>query len=153
MSVHVYTDDAAAQAILTRLRDVVSSPARALSESAQTLRRLVIDTFQDQSDPWGRRWQQWAPSTRKSRRNTSGGGILLRTFAMFRSVEARSSSDGLNVTVGADYASYHQFGSPGTSLPQRAFLPLRAPGVADIPAGWWKEILFPVEQAIAKAAK
>ena len=87
------------------------------------------------------------------RRNTSGGSILLRTFAMFRSVEAQATADGVSVSVGTDYASFHQFGNPGTNLPQRAFLPLRAPGVADIPANWWQEILLPIETAIGRAAK
>jgi phage gpG-like protein len=162
MAVSVTVNDEAAQALLQRLQALISNPSAPLRASAQTLRRLVIDTFQDQSDPWGRRWKAWAPSTRKERaRNTSGAGILLRTFAMFRSVEAQSTADGVTVTVGTEYASYHQFGNPAhrawggkvSPLPQRAFLPLRAPGVADIPASWWQEILLPVENAIAGAAR
>lgn len=161
MGVTVTANDEAAQALLGRLQALVSNPSAPLRASAQTLRRLVIDTFQDQSDPWGRRWQRWAPSTRRARGNTSGGGILLRTFRMFRSVEAQATADGVSVSVGTEYASYHQFGNPQhrawggpiSPLPQRAFLPLRAPGVADIPATWWTEILLPVELAISRAAK
>lgn len=162
MAVTVTVNDEPAQALLARLASLIANPSALLRASAQTLRRLVIDTFQDQSDPWGRRWRAWAPATRRERaRSTSGGGILLRTFAMFRSVEVQATSSGLSVSVGPEYASYHQFGNPQhrawggrvSPLPQRAFLPLRAPGVADIPANWWREILLPVESAIAKAAK
>jgi hypothetical protein len=45
------------------------------------------------------------------------------------------------------------WGGKVSPLPQRAFLPLRAPGVADIPAAWWQEILIPIETAIGRAAR
>lgn len=158
--VTVTSNDEAAQAMLARLAQIVARPQAALSQSAQSLRRLIIDTFSNQTDPWGRRWERWAPATRASRARSGGSGQILREFGtLFRSIEARADDGGVTATVGADYASYHQFGNPShrawggpvSPLPQRAFLPERAPGVVDIPAAWWAEILFPVELALARA--
>jgi phage gpG-like protein len=80
---------------------------------------------------------------------------------MYRSIDYFANDSAIGVSVGTDYASYHQFGNPlhrawgrkVSPLPQRAFLPLRSPGVADIPAAWWLEILLPIEAAIARAAR
>jgi len=159
--VSVQLDDVQAQALLQRVADIIASPARALSLSAMTLRRLVHDTFRDQQDPWGRRWTPHAPATRTLRNRVNAGiDILVDTGTMAGKVEARADANGVEVTVGTDYASYHQFGDPNHTffgrpsapLPQRAFLPVRSPGVADIPATWWLEILLPVEAALARAA-
>lgn len=160
--VTVMLDDAQAQALFARLVDLVSRPAGPLRQSAQALRRLVYDTFQDQSDPWGRRWQAWAPATRQDRtRRQSSGAILRDTGALYRSINATADDGGVSVDATSEYASYHQFGNPGhrawggkpSPLAQRAFLPVRAPGVADVPASWWPEILFPVETALARVAQ
>ena len=159
-AVAVKLDDAQAQALLQRLADVVANPARPLSLAAMTLRRLVHDTFRDQQDPWGRPWTPHAPATRALRNRVNAGlNILFDTGAMAGNVEARADANSVEVTVGADYASYHQFGDPNHTffgrpsapLPQRAFLPVRSPGVAAIPAPWWLEILLPVEAALARA--
>jgi phage gpG-like protein len=162
MAVSVLVNDQQAQQTLERLRTLVAAPAAPLRQSAQSLRRLVQDTFGAQTDPWGRRWQRWAESTRRARaRDTAGGSVLIRTASLYRSIDAIPSNDGIEVRADADYASYHQFGNPAhrawggpvRPLAQRAFLPVRAPGVADVPAAWWLEILLPVEAAIAKAAR
>ena len=162
MSVSVTLDDAQAQALFARLTALVANPRGALVQSGQVLQRLVRDTFTRTTDPWGRRWQRWAPSTFKARDRTGGSGqILLDTGRMFNSIDYQADASSVSVSVGTDYASYHQFGNPNhrawggpvRPLAQRAFLPVRAPGVADIPAPWWFEILLPVESAMAKAAR
>lgn len=158
--VNVTLDDELAQAMLARLAQIVAKPRAALTGSAQALRRLIKDTFQDQRDPWGRPWQGWAPATAAARDRTGGGGsILVDIGRLSNSVDATADESGVTAIVGTDYASYHQFGNPShrawggpvSPLPQRAFLPERAPGVVDIPAAWWAEILFPVELALARA--
>lgn len=157
----VTLNDEQAQALLQRLADLVARPAGSLRQSAQALRRLVYDTFADETDPWGRRWARWAPSTRAARLRTGAQGrVLLRTGAMYSSIDARSDDEGVTVGASSEHAQYHQFGNPShrawgrklSPLPQRAFLPLRSPGVADVPSSWWAEILLPVETAIARAA-
>ena len=50
--VNVTLDDELAQAMLARLAQIVARPQAALSQSAQSLRRLIIDTFSNQTDPW-----------------------------------------------------------------------------------------------------
>lgn len=150
----VNLDDTQAQALFARLADLVSRPSGPLRQSAQSLRRLVYDTFTDESAPWGSRWPRWAASTRKSRqRSGAQGRMLLRTGALYRSIDATADDSGITLQAGAGapYAEFHQFGT--TRLPQRAFLPIRSPGVADIPPMWWAEILLPVEVAIARAAQ
>ncbi|MBF9641284.1 hypothetical protein IAI27_11405, partial [Streptococcus pseudopneumoniae] len=49
-SITVTSNDAAAVAKLQRLAQIVAKPAQALSGSAQALRRLVQDTFRDETD-------------------------------------------------------------------------------------------------------
>lgn len=156
----VTSNDAAAQAKLQRLAQIVAKPAQALNQSAQALRRLAQDTFRDERDPWGRPWKTWTPATREQRgRRSASNKILLDTGRMYNSIDAIADDGGVTVGVGTDYASYHQFGNPNhrawggpvSPLPQRAFLPERAPGVVDIPASWWYEILFPVESALERA--
>lgn len=160
-SITVTSDDALAQQKLQRLAQIVARPAAALNQSAQALRRLVQDTFRDERDPWGKPWQRHAASTSRARdRSSASGQILLDTGRMYGSIDAIADDNGVTVGVGTEYASYHQFGNPNhrawggkvSPLAQRAFLPERAPGVADIPAPWWYEILFPVEAAIERAA-
>lgn len=160
-SVTVTSHDEAAQAKLQRLAQIVASPRQALSGSAQALRRLVQDTFRDERDPWGSPWRSHAPATSRARDRTSASGqILLDTGRMYGSIDATADDNGVSVGVGTEYASFHQFGNPGhrawggpvSPLAQRAFLPERAPGVADVPAAWWYEILFPVEAALERAA-
>lgn len=159
-SITVTSNDAAALAKLQRLAQIVAKPAQALSGSAQALRRLVQDTFRDERDPWGRAWARHAPATAKARDRTSASGqILLDTGRMYGTIDAVASDAGVTVSVGTEYASFHQFGNPShrawggpvSPLPQRAFLPERAPGVVDVPAAWWYEILFPVELALERA--
>lgn len=156
----VTSNDAAAQAKLQRLAQIVAHPAQALNQSAQALRRLVQDTFRDERDPWGRPWSSHAPATSAARdRASASGQILLDTGRMYNSIDATADDGGVTVGVGTDYASYHQFGNPNhrawggpvSPLAQRAFLPERAPGVVDVPASWWYEILFPVEAALERA--
>ena len=155
-SVTVRLDDDAAQRMFANLVALLQRPRAPLTQAGQALERLVRDTFADKADPWGRRWAPWAESTRKQRaRQTSGQGILLRKFDLFRSLGNAVTSD-TSVEVfsrGVDYASFHQFGVPNRRLPQRAFFPLRSEGVADIPAKWWVEILKPVEAAIDREAR
>lgn len=155
-------DDEQAQALLQRLAQIVAKPRAALTGSAQALRRLIKDTFNDGVDPWGRRWAPHAPSTARARDRIGGGGsILVDTGRLSNSVDAIADENGVTAIVGTDYASYHQFGNPShrawggpvSPLPQRAFLPERAPGVVDVPASWWYEILFPVQAAIDNAAR
>lgn len=156
----VTSNDAAAQAKLARLAQIVAHPAQALNQSAQALRRLVQDTFRDETDPWGRRWTPWASATAVARDRTGASGqILLDTGRMYGSVDAIADDNAVTVGVSTEYAEFHQFGDPShrawggpvSPLPQRAFLPERRPGVVDIPAPWWYEILFPVELALERA--
>lgn len=163
-AVSITLDDEQAQAMFARLATLISQPAKTMRASAQAARRLVYDTFTDETDPWGRRWPRWAPSTRASRaRSGAQGRMLLQTGALYRSIEATADDGGIAIQAGgagAPYADFHQFGNPlhrawgrkPSPLAQRAFLPVRAPGVADIPAAWWAEILLPVETALARAA-
>lgn len=145
-------EDQRARAMLSSMSQLLRSPLAPLTQAGQVAARLVRNTFQAQRDPWGRAWTPWAPATRRSRRRASGANILLRTFRLFRSIDYRpATADGVEVTAGAEYASYHQFGAG--RLPQRAFFPLRSPGAADIPRAWWVEILAPVEAAIAREAR
>ena len=159
-SITVTSNDAAALAKLQRLAQIVAKPAQALSGSAQALRRLVKDTFQDQRDPWGRPWARHAAATTAARdRSGIAANILYEFGTLSNSVDAKADETGVTAVVGTDYASHHQFGNPShrawggpvSPLPQRAFLPERAPGVVDVPAAWWYEILFPVELALERA--
>ena len=166
MSVTVTLDDAQAQALFARLTALVANPRSALVQSGQVLQRLVRDTFTRTTDPWGRRWQRHAASTIKARDRLGGSGQILmgQPPRMFNSIDYQADASSVSVIAGgaqAPYAEYHQFGNPNhrawggpvRPLAQRAFLPVRAPGVPDIPAPWWFEILLPVESAMAKAAK
>ena len=162
MKITVTQSDEQAQALFARLTSFVSNPRPAIVQSGQVLQRLVRDTFTRTTDPWGRRWQRWAPATRAARNRTGASGqILLDTGALFNSIDYRADADSVTVSAGTPYAQFHQFGNPNhrawggpaRPLAQRAFLPVRSPGVADIPAPWWLEILFPVELALARAAR
>ena len=160
MSFSVTKDDERAQALLQRLATIVANPRGALSQSAQALDRLVRNTFEDKRDPWGQAWARHAPATTAARDRTNASDqILIDTGAMFATLNATADESSVSVSVGTEYASYQQFGDPNhrawggpvSPLPARPFLPERAPGVVDIPAPWWYEILFPIEAAIDRA--
>lgn len=161
MSFTVTKDDERAQALLARLSAIVASPRSALTGSAQALRRLVQDTFRDERDPWGRAWTRHAFATQVARDRTNASSqILIDSGAMYGTIDATADDSSVSVSVGTEYASYQQFGNPShrawggpvSPLPARPFLPERAPGVVDIPAPWWYEILFPIEAAIDRAS-
>ena len=150
--VTVTLDDAQAQALFACPGDLVTRPAGPLRQSAQALRRLVYDTFQDQADR-GRRWRHGRPQRRdRTRRNSSGA--ILRDTGRSIAPSTQTADDGggasmrranTRATTSSATRATARGGKP-SSLAQRVPA-VRAPGVADVPASWWPEILFPVETA------
>lgn len=77
----------------------------ALLESRVNLR------FATKTDPAGRPWAEWAPSTAKRRRKEGRGTLLEYRRRMLDSLTHASGADFLEVGFGVDYAAPHEFGA------------------------------------------
>lgn len=156
MGISITIDDTAARSAIARLQQLgfgLSAPMRAV---ALTLDQLVRNTFRDQTDPFGKKWEPHKPSTtaNRARRGQASQQILIDSGALYSSLG--HESDGVSATVfaGTDYAEVHQFGNPNNKawgrgsapIPPRPFFP-----TDDLPDTWWTPVLGHFDDAIEEA--
>lgn len=96
----------------------------ARAELRETQRRILVT----KTDPAGQAWAPWSFRTmlQRVREGSAGLGILNRTGRLLRSISARVSGDSVTISSNADYARYHQEGTPRT--PARPFINVNTPG-------------------------
>lgn len=89
------------------------------------LERNVNLRFDTKTDPAGKAWAAWAPSTAAARKQEGRGTLLEYTGRMRDSLTFLADGTGVEVGFGVDYAKFHEQLTPGEGhLPQRAMLAL-----------------------------
>lgn len=93
-------------------------------------------SFDEETDPWGKPWKPLAPSTLARRLKTSGGSvrILRDTGMLFASLNTKVSAESVKVGAEMPYAAIHQFGGiagRGARIPKRSYLPVTKAGVLE----------------------
>lgn len=96
------------------------------------VRNTIEESFENQTDPWGNKWEKLSPKTIKAKK---GKGKILRASGELEdkwNIEASSS----HVKVfgqgksekGFEYGRVHQWGSSKKKIPSRKFLPFDESG-------------------------
>lgn len=117
------------------------------------VRNSIEESFENQSDPWGKKWEALSPKTIKAKK---GKGKTLRLSGELEdkwNIEASSS----HVKVfgqgksekGFEYGRVHQWGSSKKKIPSRKFLPVDESGV--IAPRVYEEIKEAVEDKLKSA--
>lgn len=110
----------------------------AFNEIGLQLHSNVVDCFQHEQSPDGINWAALSPQTIKKRRG-GGANILRDTGSMFASLGHNATDNYAEVTIGQDYAPWHQFGTE--NMPARPFFPSET-----LPSLWQDEILAVIRQ-------
>lgn len=125
---------------LRKLADVPSQAARAASAR---IADVIEQQFDSGTDPYGRAWAPLKPYTLAKGRFPPP---LTDTREMRESVEVRpTASGGIEVTMGVDYATFHQTGT--RDMAQRQIMPQSG----GLPASWSSAIADAVREATRKA--
>ncbi len=141
MSITISVDDAQVQATLRRLQQRVSNLRPALAAVANELQSVTDHAFQTETDPaTGRRWQDLADSTKKSRTKVGkwpGQILQMSAGGLVASIQPQSSDTFAEVGTNKVYAAIHQFGgragrNHASIIPARPFLGLGADDKAEI---------------------
>jgi phage virion morphogenesis protein len=74
------------------------------------------------TDPEGKPWAPWAPSTRKARQRegTASTGLLFRSGKLYNSFESKIANKSMSIYNTAGYGQYLQAGTD--NMPARPFL-------------------------------
>lgn len=143
---------AAARREIAKLQDFLGRigklPEVLASEAAPEITRLLQKQFDEGTDPYGRSWRSLMPSTMaRGRQNPP----LTDTRKLRNGTKAYAlpGKEGLRLTVGASYATFHQTGfhSGRTYVAPRRIFPREG-----LPRSWVK-ILNDAAKAIVNRAK
>lgn len=98
---------------LDRLSRRVSDMSPVMDSIGQELEKRISNRFETESDPDGKRWAAWKPSTVKSYPKNGNRRILDRgpQDRMLNSLSHNSDSHSVTVGFGKKYALYHEFGT------------------------------------------
>lgn len=132
----------ALQTVIKSVRALARVPAKAATEASRSIRTLVAEQIDAQTDPYG---TPWAPHSEATKKRWPSHPILVLTGNMLGNLEVKPmAGSGISVTMGgADYAAFHQIGT--TNMPARPVLP----GVRGLPPSWSQAI----SQAFDKTSK
>ncbi len=104
------------------------------------------ESFDDEVDPSGRKWQALAPSTvrNKQRRKTKPGkrarvragatDILKESYLLRDTIAYNADSTSVRVGTPQEYGIFHQSDEPRSKIPQRKFLGVNAEDLVEIDA-------------------
>jgi len=94
----------------------------ALEKIGQTLYAVSMESFANETSPWGVPWAQLAERTIKDR-GGEAHPILYRTGMLKNSISSVvTSANSVEVGANVDYAKYHMRGIESRNLPARPFL-------------------------------
>ena len=97
------------------------------------IQRHVIDCFEHEKSPDGINWAALKPATVAKRRKGSSE-VLRDTGAMYASLGHNATNNRVDITIGQDYAPFHQFGT--SKMLARPFFPNEI-----LPHNWEADIL------------
>jgi hypothetical protein len=129
------------EGLAAAMRDLSKVPSQAARAAAADIAGLIEQQYADGTDPYGDAWADLAESTIAKGRTppplTDSGVMRAGTDV------APSAGAGITITLGADYAIYHQGGTG--SMPARPILPDH-----DLPEAWRDMIANAVAEAVAR---
>lgn len=161
----VEIDDKSAQEVLARTASRLASAPKAWKEVSLRLDQLIRGTFRTETDPWGVPWPIHSDVTLadRERREQYSLQMLIDSTDLFTSITPTSGIKSASVRVGEglDYEEVHQFGNKhaqawgrgDVEIPPRPYMPLSAPDEHDFPDAWTVEILKPISDDLAEAAR
>ena len=151
---------------LRAIREFARSPRRAVQGVTFAFDRLIRDTFQKQTDPWGTKWPELAPATLAARKRAKNFRVskLVATAELFRSLKRYVDNDNMGrVEIGTPNRPVlpHLFGNPDNRawggppapIPARPMLPMRPGGVIDMPAPWTAVVMREIVKNLPKEVK
>lgn len=125
------------------LRKLADVPAQAAKSASERIGDLIEEEFAQGTDPYGRPWAALRPYTLAKGRKPPP---LTDSGAMRESLTVRPTAGaGIEVTMGVDYATFHQTGT--RHMAQRQILPQSG----GFPSAWSKAIATSVAEATKKA--
>lgn len=125
------------------LRKLSEVPSRAAADAAVRIADVFDGQFADGVDPYGKQWAALKPYTLAKGRFPPP---LTDTGAMRDSIEVKPTPGaGIEVTMGVDYATFHQTGT--RDMAQRQIMPQSG----GLPASWSSAIADAVREATRKA--
>jgi len=148
------TSSAGPSRILGDLAGMRRHGPRLMYKSSLALRELIRGTFASETDPWGNAWKPLKPATlrERKRRGFESTRKLIRTGALFASINTRVQGDRVKMTAGEglEYAETQQFGNEFNTMfgnpapiPKRRFIPVWKNGRVVMPQPWWDKMLEP----------
>lgn len=127
------------------LRALSEVPSRAAADASVRIAGLIDESFDAGTDPYGRAWAPLRPYTLAKGRFPPP---LTDSGAMRASVDVKPTAGaGIEVTIGTDYATFHQTGT--RDMVQRQILP-QSGGLAP---SWREAIAAAVRAAMSKAVR
>lgn len=160
---HATVDETQFDAEIDRIAAGMVSQPSAMALVARQFYQFVINTFRDQTDPWGVPWPAMSDTTKFNRQHrkdnpTKSVQLLVDSRDMLNSVEPTNDATSATITVGAglEYAAAQQFGNPANTawggpsapIPPRPYMPLRTPDEAAFPQPWIDQIFLPIQNAL-----
>ena len=123
------------QGKLERLSKALENKTPLLRRIANTMQNVTEESFDKQASPFGEKWKDNAPSTKK---NKQGNKILIQSGLLSQSFTQKVTGNSAQVGTNKAYAAIHQFGGKAgrgkkVSIPARPFMPINKNG--EIPKG------------------
>ncbi len=118
----ITVQDAALRQYLASLDARLHDLTPALADVGYLLETNTRKRFGTATDPNGRKWEEWAESTRESYPKDGNGKLLERYSTMLGSLSYQVEQGGRSVRVGfaQPYAVYHEWGT--RKMPRRGLL-------------------------------
>ncbi|GHU27519.1 hypothetical protein AGMMS50256_07570 [Betaproteobacteria bacterium] len=91
-----------------------------MTEIGAELKARISNRFETQTDPDGKKWTGWAPSTIKSYPKDGNHTILDRHGDMLDNLGYQADKNTVTVGFGSPYAAFHEFGT--RKMPRRGLL-------------------------------
>lgn len=118
------------QGKLERLSKALENKTPLLRRIANTLQNVTEESFDKQASPFGEKWKDNAPSTKRKKR---GNKILIQSGLLSQSFTQKITGDSAQVGTNKAYAAIHQFGEKAgrgkrVSIPARPFMPIKSNG-------------------------
>ncbi|WP_300827079.1 phage virion morphogenesis protein [Helicobacter sp. UBA3407] len=114
------------QGKLQRLSKALENKTPLLRRIANTLQNTIEESFDKQASPFGEKWKDNAPSTKRKKQ---GNKILIKSGLLSQSFTSKITGDSAQIGTNKQYAPIHQFGGKAgrnkkVNIPARPFLPI-----------------------------
>jgi len=109
--IKIEINSAAVLAAFNRLAALGHNPRPAFDAIGMALENNARKRFEAKTDPSGKAWAKWKPSTIKSYPKDGNKKLLDRYGDMLASISYQIVDGGVAVGSGQPYAAYHEFGT------------------------------------------